>query len=140
MVGPRPSFDVDATPVVAGAGAQFAVQIAPMLRLDPTPRVLVAGVVAGVVAGALSGRYGNAMNNGLAAAAVAGVIACLVVAAYGSYVSWRVGFGLDSRLAGWWGFHAAMMLALLVPIQVVEGAVAAALTADVRERVSARAV
>jgi hypothetical protein len=136
MVGPRPSFDVDATPVVAGAGAQFAVQIAPMLRLDPTPRVLVAGVVAG----ALSGRYGNAMNNGLAAAAVAGVIACLVVAAYGSYVSWRVGFGLDSRLAGWWGFHAAMMLALLVPIQVVEGAVAAALTADVRERVSARAV
>jgi hypothetical protein len=79
--------------VIAGAAAQFALLIVPMLRLEASAPVLLASVVGGAVAGGLTGRYGNAMANGLAAAA------CPVVAVYGSYASWRVGFGVDSRLA-----------------------------------------
>lgn len=138
MVGPRPSFDLDATPVVAGTVAQFAVLIVPMLRLEASAPVFLGGVVGGVVAGALTDRYGSAMNSGLVAAAVAGLAACLVVGAYGSYLSWRLGFGLDSLLASRWGFYAATMLVLAVPFQAVEGALAAAVAADVRERVVAR--
>lgn len=136
MVGPRPSFDLDATPVVAGAVAQFAIIIVPMLRLEATAPVFLGGVVAGVVAGALTDRYGNAMNSGLTAAAVAGLAACIVVACYGSYLSWQLGFGLDSRLAARWGFYAATMLVLAVPFQAAEGAIAAAVAAAARERVA----
>lgn len=138
MVGPRPSFDVDATPVVAGAVVQFAVVILPMLHLRATLPVFLGGIAAGVVAGGLTGRYGNAMNNGLLAAAIAGVAACIVVAAYGSYVSWRVGFGLDSLLAGQYGFYAATMLVLAVPFQAVEGAIGAAVVSSLRLRVTSR--
>jgi len=138
MVGPRPSFAVDRTPVAVGALAQFAVLLVPMLRLEAGAPVFLGGLVGGAVAGGLTGRYGNAMNNGLLAAATAGAAACLVVALYGSYASWRVGFGLDSRLAAQFGFFAATMLVLAVPFQAAEGAVGAAVAGEVRERVRRR--
>ena len=138
MVGPRPSFDVDATPVVAGTVVQFAVVVVPMLRLEASAPVFLGGLAGGAVAGGLTGRYGNAMNSGLLAGGLAGVAACIVVAAYGSYVSWSLGFGLDSLLASRWGFYAATMLVLAVPFQAVEGAIAAAVTSALRLRVASR--
>ena len=71
-------------------------------------------------------------------AAAAGTVACLVVAAYGSYLSWRVGFGLDSGLAAQYGFFAATMLVVAVPFQAVEGALAAAAASSARERIATR--
>lgn len=135
MLGPRPSFDVDRRPTALAAAVQFAVLVVPMLRLDPSVAVFLGGVVGGVVAGGLTGRYGNAMNNGLVGAAIAGTAACLAVALYGSYLSWRVGFGFDSQLAARYGFFGVTMVVLAVPLQAMEGAIVAALANGVRERI-----
>lgn len=138
MAGPRPAFDVDAVPVASGAAAQFAVLLVPMVRLEAAVAVFLAGAVGGAVAGGLTDRHGPAMNNGLTAAAFGGALACLVVALYGSYLSWRVGFGIDSRLAAQYGFFAATMLVLAVPFQAVEGAIVGAAASGIRQRVGTR--
>lgn len=130
-----PSFEVNWRPTLVGAAVQFAVIIVPMVRLEITREIVLGGLIGGAVAGALTDRYGNVMSNGLLAGAIAGTLASLGLIVYGSYASWRLGFGLDSLFAAQYGFQGLALLFLIVPFHAAEGALAALLANGARVRV-----
>ncbi|WP_178915698.1 hypothetical protein [Natronomonas gomsonensis] len=130
----RPSFDVNWRPTLLGAATLLAVLLPGLLRLEIRREVYLGGLLAGFVAGVLTDRYGNAMSNGLLAGALGGAAACVVLFAYGSYASWRLGFGFDSVFAAQYGFRAIALFVLAVPIHAVEGALAALLANGLRVR------
>lgn len=122
------------SPILAGALVQFLVLVYPMVNLELSGALAFAGLLGGGVAGVLTGRYGKPLHNGIFAAAAAGTAACLVVAGYGSALSYLGGFGLDSRLAAQYGFRGFFIFLLVVPLQAIAGGFAGVAGNHIRTR------
>lgn len=134
---PSPTFEIDRPALLVAAALHFALLFVPIVHLDVPRWVFLAGFPVGVVAGVLTPTYGDAMNNGLAACLLGGLFVILGALVYGSYVSWRVGFGVDSLLAGVYGFLGLWMV-FAVPVHAVQAVFAAVGAHVVRIRVEER--
>lgn len=130
---PRPAFELDRAAVLAATALHFAILFVPITQLEIQSAMYFAGIPVGIVAGLLTPRYGEAMNNGVAACLLGGLAVVVASLIYGSYVSWRVGFGIDSLLAGFYGFF-GFWTVLAVPFHAAAAAVVAILAQKGRFR------
>lgn len=134
----RPRFSVDRGVAAVGAGLYLALMLYPVTQADFPAAGLLAGVPIGLVVGVLTPRSGDELNNALVGCAVGAILVVALGAAYGSFVSWQVGFPLDSVLAGQFAVYGFFYGGFLFPLHIAVAIPVAVLVRSARRRTRAR--
>lgn len=133
----RPRFTVDYGVVAVATGLYLALMFYPVTQADFPDVGLLAGVPVGTVVGVLTPRGGDEMNNTLVACGAGATLVVAASAAYGSYVSWQVGFPLDSVLAGQFAIYGFFYGGFLFPLHLLVAFPVAVLVSTARTRIEA---
>lgn len=134
----HPRFTVDYGVVGVATGLYLALMFYPVTQASFPDVGLLAGVPVGIVVGLLTPRGGDEMNNTLVACGAGAALVMVSSAAYGSYVSWLVGFPLDSVLAGQFAIYGFFYGGFLFPLHLLVAFPVAVLVSSARTRTAAR--
>ena len=115
----RPTFAVDRAAVAVGAAVYTIVLTAAVAQALLGPAVLLAGVPVGIAVGILTPDDGEELNNALAACGLGALAVVVTSQAYGSYVSWQLGWGLDTVLAGQFTLHGVAVAFFAMPFHML---------------------
>lgn len=134
----RPRFSVDRRVVAVAAGLYLALMFYPVTQANFPDLGLLAGVPVGLTVGILTPRSGDEMNNALVGCAAGAALVVTLGAAYGAFVSWQVGFPLDSVLAGQFAVYGFFYGGFLFPLHIAVAVPVAVLVRSARRRTRAR--
>lgn len=136
----RPRFTVDYGVVGVATGLYLALMFYPVTQANFPDVGLLAGVPVGIVVGVLTPPGGDEMNNTLVACGAGAALVVAASAAYGSYVSWQVGFPLDSVLAGQFAIYGFFYGGFLFPLHLLVAFPVAVLVSSARTRTEAQLI
>lgn len=136
----EPTFTVQWWVVVLGAALYVALLAVPVAEGDISTVGYLAGVPVGLLVGLATREAGPTLGNTLVAVFAGLVVLGVGVFVYGSLVSYRIGWGLDSLLALNIGVRGFVILLIASPLHLLQAALFAlageALSERARERLA----